>query len=97
MIATRGNDYLLVYNYTGRPMEIDLTKISGNRKKVWWYSPKDGALSYIGEFDNKVTGFSDDDGYRYGKDAVLIAVDASKEYISSDWDSLPDAQEKLKK
>ncbi|SCD21502.1 putative cellulases [Proteiniphilum saccharofermentans] len=97
LIATRGNDYLLVYNYTGRPMEIDLTKISGNRKKVWWYSPKDGALSYIGEFDNKVTGFSDDDGYRYGKDTVLIAVDASKEYISSDWDSLPDAQEKLKK
>ena len=23
-ISTRGNDYLLVYNYSGRPMQIDL-------------------------------------------------------------------------
>lgn len=25
-IATRGNDYLLVYDYSARPMQIDLTK-----------------------------------------------------------------------
>ena len=31
-IATRGNDYLLVYNYSARPMQIDLTKISGEKK-----------------------------------------------------------------
>ena len=33
-IATRGNDYLLVYNYSARPMQIDLTKISGEKKKL---------------------------------------------------------------
>lgn len=33
LIATRGNDYLLVYNYMGRPMDIDLTKISGQKRK----------------------------------------------------------------
>ena len=33
---------LLVYNYSGNPMSVDLTKISGAKKKVWWYSPKDG-------------------------------------------------------
>lgn len=31
-IATRGNDYLLVYNYSGRPMQIDLSKISGAKR-----------------------------------------------------------------
>lgn len=27
LAATRGTDYLLVYNYTSRPMTIDLRKI----------------------------------------------------------------------
>lgn len=30
-IATRGNDYLM-NNYTGRPMEVDFSKISGARR-----------------------------------------------------------------
>lgn len=29
IIATRGKDYLFAYNYTGRPMRVDLGKISG--------------------------------------------------------------------
>lgn len=93
IISTRGKDYLLVYNYTGSPMTIDLTKISGEQKKAWWYNPKDGSLSYIGEFDNKANQFSDENGYHYGNDKVLIAIDASKDYIEPDWLSLPDAQE----
>ncbi len=91
-IATRGNDYLLVYNYTGRPMEIDLTKISGAKKNVWWYSAKSGKLEYIGEFDNKVTPFQHDSGYVSGNDQVLIAVDASKDYVKKEWTELPKVQ-----
>lgn len=34
LIATRGNDYMLVYNYTGRPMQIDLSKIHGKTKRL---------------------------------------------------------------
>lgn len=91
-IATRGNDYLLVYNYTGRPMEIDLTRISGAKKNVWWYSAKSGKLEYIGEFDNKVTPFQHDSGYVSGNDQVLIAVDASKDYVKKEWTELPKVQ-----
>ena len=58
LIATRGNDYLLVYNYTGREMDIDLTKIKGKKKKAWWYNPSNGELRYIGEFANKVVKFT---------------------------------------
>ena len=91
LIATRGKDYLLVYNYTNRPMEIDLTKISGKKKNAWWYDPADGSLQYIGAFDSKVTPFHFDGAYGAGNDRVLIAVDADKEYIGKDWKSLPTA------
>nr|WP_320060253.1 glycoside hydrolase family 140 protein [uncultured Bacteroides sp.] len=96
-IATRGNDYLLVYNYTGRPMDIDLSKISGSKKNVWWYSAKDGKLEYVGEFDSKVVNFQHDSGYCSGNDQVLIAVDSSKNYVEKGWVALPDAQQKWNK
>ena len=90
-IATRGNDYLLVYNYSGRPMQIDLSKISGAKKNAWWYSAKDGKLEYIGEFDSKVTSFQHDSGYLSGNDQVLIVVDSAKDYVQKAWTALPDA------
>ncbi len=84
IIATRGEDYLLVYNYSGKPMSIDLTKISGDKKNVWWMNPSDGSLTFIGEIDSKVEEFSYDAAYLRGSDRVLIAIDASKNYISKD-------------
>lgn len=90
LIATRGNDYLLVYNYNSVPMKLDLTKISGEKKNVWWFNAATGALYYIGEFDNKVTTFNQQ---RVGKDindGVLIAVDASKDYLSKEQTSITD-------
>lgn len=86
IIATRGNDYLLVYNYSGRPMELDLRKISGEKKNVWWFNPKDGSLEYVGEFNNQVSKFSHDGAY--GDDRVLIAVDFQKNYVQKDWKTL---------
>ena len=93
-IATRGKDYLLVYNYSARPMEIDLTKVSGSKKNVWWYHPADGKLEYVGEFDNRITLFQYPCGYMSGNDRVLIAVDATKDYLNKEWTSLPDVQQK---
>ncbi len=82
VIAMRGGDFMLVYNYSGRPMSIDLTKISGTKKNVWWMNPADGTLSYIGEMDSKVTEFTYDAAYLRGSDRVLIAVDSAKNYIN---------------
>ena len=82
VIATRGNAYLLVYNYSGKPMDIDLGKISGSKKNVWWMNPTDGKLTYLGEYDSKVTSFSYDAAYLRGSDRVLIAVDATKNYLN---------------
>ncbi len=73
-VATRGKDYILVYNYSGRPMEIDLNKIPGKNKKAWWFNPKNGEYTYIGEFDSKPTLFFPDTPYGRGEDRVLVVT-----------------------
>ena len=35
LIATRGKDYMLIYNYNSNVMKIDLRKISGKKKLLW--------------------------------------------------------------
>ena len=84
LIATRGEDYLLVYNYTSRAMKLDLTKISGEKKRVWWMNAGTGGLRYLGEYDSKVLTFR---MHKQGfgvEDGVLIAVDSAKDYIAPD-------------
>lgn len=90
MIATRGNDYLLVYNYSGKPMDIDLTKISGAKKNVWWMNPADGSLTYLGEMDSCVTNFALDGAYMRDSDRVLIAIDSSKNYLDKTTKVIPE-------
>ena len=82
VIATRGKDYLLAYNYSGKPMKVDLTKITGNKKNVWLMNPANGGLTYLGEYDNQVNEFTLDGAYLRGSDRVLIAIDSNKDYIS---------------
>ena len=62
-------------------MQIDLTKISGKKKNVWTMNPIDGTLKYLGEYENKITEFVYDGAYLNNSDRVLIAVDATKNYI----------------
>jgi len=84
LIATRGNDYLLVYNYTSRIMKLDFTKISGDKKRVWWMNAGTGGLRYLGEYDSKVLTFR---MHKQGfgvEDGVLIAIDATKDYLKPD-------------
>lgn len=81
LLATRGNDYLMVYNYSTVPMSVDMTKISGAKKKVWWMDAASGQLTYIGEFENKVTIFNRQKPRGVVSDGVLIAIDSSKNYL----------------
>lgn len=80
LIATRGDDYLLVYNYTGRSIQIDLSKIKGAHKKAWWYSPATGEYTYIGEYPDKIATFTPAI-HETEKDIVLVVTDASANYI----------------
>lgn len=83
LIATRGNDYLMVYNYNSDVMKIDLRKISGKKKLLWWFNPSDGAISFIGTADNKIiTVLPQIEKTDKINDRVLIAIDADKNYLS---------------
>ena len=81
VIACRGNDYLLAYNYSGKPMTLDLTRIAGEKKKAWMMNPADGTLTFIGEMDNSEQSFAFDVAYQQGSDRVIIAFDSTKDYI----------------
>ena len=61
-------------------MKIDLRKISGNQKKVWWMDVSTGKLTYLGQYDNKVLTFHPHKTGIGIEDGVLIAIDASKNY-----------------
>ena len=83
LIATRGKDYLMVYNYNSNFMKIDLRKISGKKKLLWWFNPSDGAISFIGTADNTIITMSPQiEKTDKINDRVLIAIDAEKNYIS---------------
>ena len=52
--ATRAEDgsYAFVYIPDGRPVTVDLTKISGSAADCTWYDPRSGSLTTIGQFAN---------------------------------------------
>lgn len=91
LLATRGNDYLMVYNHTGRPVELDFSRISGAKKRVWSMSPVNGSLRYLGETSGK--------RYKYtpepGNDMVLIAIDATSGYLTPEMTEVPVKPQKI--
>lgn len=77
LICTRGSDYLIVYNHTGRPMTLDLSRISGDRKKIWTMNPSDGTYTYIGVADDGIFTYNPEKK----EDLVLIATDSRCNYL----------------
>lgn len=51
-VATGANDgsYAMVYVPVGRSFRVRLNKISGNEVVAWWYNPRNGEASKIGQF-----------------------------------------------
>jgi hypothetical protein len=72
-VATRGNDYVLVYTYTGRDMTLNLGKIYGERVKASWYDPRNGTYKSLGSFANEgKRTFDCPDSPTEGNDWVLV-------------------------
>ena len=86
IIATRGKDYILAYNHTGRPMTVDLGKISGKEKNIWTMDPADGSLCFIGKTTDKAFSHMPEPG----KDLVLIAVDSRSMFLTPEMKELPE-------
>lgn len=72
-VATRGQDYSLIYTYNGREIQVSLGKILGAKLKASWFNPRDGKTISISEYNNAGTETFDPPGeVEEGKDWVLV-------------------------
>jgi hypothetical protein len=53
--STRDVDgtYALVYVPVGRPFRVRMEVLRGRRVRAWWYNPRDGRATRIGEYENQ--------------------------------------------
>jgi Protein of unknown function (DUF4038)/Putative collagen-binding domain of a collagenase len=78
--ATRDENksYAMVYLPQNKPVKIDLSKVSGTSKNVWWFDPRSGTSTKA-----KSAGGSGTKSFtppKEGQDWVLVIDDASKKY-----------------
>lgn len=80
VVAARGRDWMVLYTYTNRPFTVNLDKISGKRKCVWWYDVTTGEILPAGEHSSGVATFQFKDApVGPGNDRVLIVTDAERD------------------
>ncbi len=73
LVATRGQDYALIYTCNGRNMEIRMGQIRGNQVRASWVDPRTGAFSGIGAFRNSgVVKFDPPGAKENGNDWILL-------------------------
>ncbi|WP_114748479.1 glycoside hydrolase family 140 protein [Pleomorphovibrio marinus] len=73
LVASRGKDYVLIYTYTGRPIQVKMGAIEGEKVKARWFNPRNGEYTDIGEFENEGTlEFSPNGNVQEGNDWVLV-------------------------
>lgn len=81
-VATRDADgtYAMVYVPVGRPFSVRMDKIKGPAVKAWWFDPRTGEATAIGEFPN--TGARRFTPPQSGEltDWVLVLDDAARGY-----------------
>ncbi|MGB3799818.1 MAG: glycoside hydrolase family 140 protein, partial [Lewinella sp.] len=61
-VATRGEDYALVYTYDGRDATVTMGRIAGRRVTASWFNPRTGQRSFIGRYRNRGTRTFDPPG-----------------------------------
>jgi len=89
LIAIGGPGYGLIYNYTGRETGINLSRISGSKKNIWWMDCATGSLTFVETTNATTKSYLPTGGNRPGNDKVLIAIDADKKYLPLNANMLP--------
>jgi hypothetical protein len=80
-VATRGNSYAFIYSSFGKPLTVALGKISGDRVVAWWFDPRTGQATRIGEYPNAgVRTFTPPGTPGRDNDWILVLDDANKGY-----------------
>jgi Protein of unknown function (DUF4038)/Domain of Unknown Function (DUF1080)/Putative collagen-binding domain of a collagenase len=81
-VATRDSagSYAFVYAPVGRPFAVRMDKVTGPRVKAWWFNPREGKATAIGEYANTGTRRFDPPDRGEQLDWVLVLDDASKNF-----------------
>jgi hypothetical protein len=81
-VATRdeAGTYAMVYAPVGRAFEVRMAKITGPKVKAWWFNPRDGTATAIGEFPNTGTRRFSPPNPGETLDWVLVLDDIAKGY-----------------
>lgn len=81
--ATRDSSGKYVFVYipqSGKTVTINMNKVAGGTVKCWWYNPRDGSSTVIGEYAN--TGTRAFTTAASGPDWVLVLDDKTQKYPS---------------
>jgi hypothetical protein len=82
-LATRdeAGTFAIVYAPVGRAFKVRMDKIKGPKVKAWWFNPRDGSATSIGEFPNtdEREFISPNPGEMI--DWVLVLDDAARKYF----------------
>jgi len=81
-VATRDAEgrYAMVYAPVGRPFTVRMAAIAGPWVKAWWFNPRDGKATLIGEFPSEgERSFTPPDPGEF-LDWVLVLDDAARGY-----------------
>ncbi len=81
-VATRdeAGTYAMVYAPVGRKFKVHMDKVSGPKVKAWWFNPRNGEATVIGELTNIGEREFTPPDYGEKLDWVLVLDDASKDY-----------------
>ncbi len=77
----RGGAYLMAYIPYGSPVEIDLTRLSGEEFHAWWFDPRTGTATEFGSFARETSRRFDPPGTESrGNDWILVIDDAAEQF-----------------
>ena len=70
----------MVYAPVGRAFKVRTDKITGAKVKAWWFNPRDGKATVIGEFSGSREREFISPNPGENVDWVLVLDDAAKKY-----------------
>lgn len=73
VIGTKGEEFAMLYTYTGKNFSVQMGKIDGDEVKASWFDPRTGKTMLIGTFENKgIKEFNPPGKPKNGNDWVLV-------------------------
>ena len=82
--ATRDEaySYAMLYIPSGQNVKVNLTLLSGEAVRAWWFNPRDGATTLIGEVPKTADAVFGPPYDARGRDWILVLDDAARNYPS---------------